>query len=217
MKRLFKLLTIVAGLALISMPAAAYEKGDWIIRGGAGVVDPESKAYADEELILTIDSGTSVVLSATYMFSPNWGFDILAAWPFSHDINASDPLDPGFSGEVKIGETKHLPPTFSFQYHFNPDGNFMPYAGLGLNYTMFMDEKLVGDVASLSIDDSFGVAAQLGADVKMGDRWILNFDLRYISIEADAKITDTEVPAQPLVIPVDINPLVYSVSVGFVF
>ena len=37
---------------------------------------------------------------------------------------------------VKIGETKHLPPTFSFQYHFLPDGQFQPYAGLGLNLSL---------------------------------------------------------------------------------
>ncbi|MBT8108144.1 MAG: outer membrane beta-barrel protein [Gammaproteobacteria bacterium] len=207
MCKLFKLLTVVAGLALISMPAAAYEKGDWIIRGGVGVVDPKSTSYQDETIIVKVDSGTSVVLSATYMFSPNWAFDILAAWPFTHDINVDDPTDAEFSGTVKLGETKHLPPTFSFQYHFMPDANFMPYAGLGLNYTTFFDEEITLDPeASLSLDDSFGLAVQLGADWKLNERWVLNADFRYIDIETEADGAK-----------IDISPLVYSLSFGYIF
>ncbi len=215
MIKLFRLLTIVAGLALISMPAAAYEKGDWIVRGGVGVVDPESTSYQDEDIIVKVDSGTSAVFSATYMFTPNWAFDILAAWPFSHDINVAI---PGLPGEAKLGETKHLPPTFSFQYHFNPTGKFMPYAGLGLNYTLFMDEKVTADPdLDLSIDASFGVAAQLGADVKLNDRWVVNFDLRYISIEPDATLIDTVDPANTGEVSIDINPIVYSLNFGYIF
>lgn len=205
MSKIFKLLTVVAALALISLPAAAYEKGDWIIRGGVGVVDPKSTSYQDEELIVKVDSGTSAVFSATYMFTPNWAFDILAAWPFSHDINVSDPAEPGI--ELKLGETKHLPPTFSIQYHFMPDSSFMPYAGLGLNYTTFFDEEVTLDPdLSLSLDDSFGVAAQLGADWKLSDRWVLNVDFRYIDIETEADGAK-----------IDISPIVYSLSFGYIF
>jgi outer membrane protein len=218
MSKFFKVLTVIAVLALVSMPAAAYEKGDWILRGGVGVVDPKSTSYSDEDIVIKVDSGTSAVFSATYMFSPNWGFDILAAWPFSHDINVQDAVDPGFSGSVKFGETKHLPPTFSVQYHFNPGGTFMPYAGLGLNYTTFMDEKITAvDNLALSLDDSFGVAAQLGADIKISDRWVVNADLRYIQIETDAKIRDVEVPAPSPALKIKIDPIVYSFSVGYIF
>jgi outer membrane protein len=218
MIRIIKLTVAVATIALAALPAHAYEKGDWVVRAGLGIVNPDSTAYADDTIIIEVDDGTSAVFSATYMMSPNWGFDILAAWPFSHDINVRDPLGIN-PGETKLAETKHLPPTFSVQYHFIPDGKFMPYAGLGLNYTMFFDEELAGNPAdlSLSLDDSFGIAAQIGADMKLNDRWVLNADLRYINIETDASIVDSTVTNQSPAIKVKINPMVYSISVGYIF
>ena len=133
MSRILKVLTVLAGLALVAMPAQAYEKGDWIIRGGVGMVSPDSGAIADTGGA-TIDDGVSAVISGTYMFNSNWGFEILAALPFSHDIGDE------FVGD--FAEVKHLPPTFSLVYQFAPDAGFRPYAGLGLNYTLFFDEEV---------------------------------------------------------------------------
>jgi outer membrane protein len=216
MTKLFKLLTIVLGLALVALPAQAYEKGDWVIRGGVGMVSPESTAYVDsvEDLSISVDDGTSAVISGTYMFTPNWGFDILASWPFSHDIKAGPAAGPT---SLKIGETKHLPPTFSFQYHFAPDAKFAPYAGLGLNYTLFFDEELDQTLfpdTDLSIDGSFGVAAQVGADIELSEGWALNLDIRYISIAPDATLSDA---IESDTIEIDINPMVYSLNLVFVF
>ncbi len=216
MTKFYKLLTILLGLAFIALPVQAYEKGDWIIRGGVGMVSPESTAYTDsvEDLRIVVDDGTSAVISGTYMFTPNWGFDILASWPFSHDIKAG-PADG--SGLIKIGETKHLPPTFSFQYQFAPDATFRPYAGLGLNYTLFFDEELDQTLfpdTSLSIDDSFGLAAQLGADFKLNESWMINLDIRYLSIAPDVTLSDAE---SSETIEIDINPMVFSLNLVFVF
>ena len=216
MTKLLKLLTIVFGLALVTLPAQAYEQGDWVIRGGIGMVSPESTAYTDsiEDLRISVDDGTSAVISGTYMFAPNWGFDILASWPFSHDIMAG-PVDG--SAELKIGETKHLPPTFSLQYHFAPDAKFAPYAGLGLNYTLFFDEELDQNLfpgTDLSIDGSFGVAAQIGADIELSEGWALNFDIRYISIAPDVTLSGA---GESDTIEIDINPMVYSLNLVFVF
>jgi outer membrane protein len=102
-----------------------------------------------------------------------------------------------------------------------PDANFMPYAGFGANYTMFSSEKITDpDILeevpgfSLSVDDTFGLAAQIGADWKLNEKWLLNFDIRYINIEPDVTVDDG---VDVSTIKIDINPWVYSVSVGFIF
>lgn len=217
MNKFSKIFFTLAGLALIAMPAQAYEKGEWVVRAGVGVVQPESTSYSDSvaDLRVSVDDGTALTLSATYMLTENWAFDILAASPFSHDIMAGAVSIPG---EVKLGETKHLPPTFSFQYHFLPDGKFQPYVGLGLNYTLFFDEEVNQTLfpgLSLSIDDTIGVAAQIGADLQLNDRWLLNFDVRYINIEPDVTLSDgvTSDPA----IGIDINPIVIQANIGYRF
>lgn len=218
MNRLTAVFAVATGLSMAVMPAQAYEKGDWIIRGGVGVVDPSSTAYESvpDDLKIIVDSGTAVTLTGVYMLSPNWGFEILASTPFSHDIKAAAISGPG---EIKIGETKHLPPTFSFQYHFMPDGKFQPYVGAGLNWTLFFDESIdetiFGTGASIKIDDSFGFAAQVGGDFLFGDRMTLNFDLRYIDISPDVTLTDPIEGSDT--IGIDIDPIVYSVNLGFRF
>ena len=189
-------------VVVLSSAANAYEKGDWLLRVGVGNVDPKSS----NGIVASVDSGTAVVFNGTYFFTPNVGFEILAATPFSHDIKLA-------SDGTKVGETKHLPPTFSLQYHFIPDGAFRPYVGAGLNYTLFFDEDTTGPLSasSLSLDDSVGFAAQLGADFDISEKMFLNFDLRWIDINTDAELDD--LPLEE----VEIDPLVYSLTLGWKF
>jgi outer membrane protein len=191
-----------ASVVVFGSAANAYEQGDWLVRVGVGNVDPKSS----NGLVASVDSGTAVVFNGTYFFTPNLGFEILAATPFSHDIKLA-------ADGTKVGETKHLPPTFSLQYHFDTAGAFRPYVGAGLNYTLFFDEDTTGPLAgsSLKLDDSVGLAAQLGADFDISDTMFLNFDLRWIDIN-----TDAELDGSPLE-EVEIDPLVYSLTLGWKF
>jgi len=207
------LLAAGALLALVASPALAYEAGTWVLRAGVGVVAPDSdNLVIDQDTIVDVDDGTSLTLTGTYMFSPNWAFDILASWPFSHDIKL---------GGTKIAETDHLPPTFSMQYHFLPDGTFQPYVGAGVNYTTFFSTDVTQDLTDLTgitdidLDDSFGLAVQLGADWTFGNRWLLNFDLRYIDIESDLTASDGVDSAELGTVKID--PWVYSINIGYSF
>ena len=138
-----------------------------------------------------------------YMYTDNIGFEILAALPFKHEItNDGD----------KIGETKHLPPTFSVQYYFNPQSKVRPFVGLGLNYTTFFSSKTVDSLGGdLDLDDSFGLAAQVGIDYDLDEKWFLTADVRYMNIETTA--TNNAAGSTD----VEINPTVVSVGVGYKF
>ena len=189
--------------ALLSAPVTfAYEPSDWIIQAGIGNVDPKS----DNGTIASVDDGTSLVISGEYMFSESLGFEILAALPFSHDIRLA-------ADGTKVGEASHLPPTFSLKYHFQTEGNFDPYVGAGLNYTLFFDEETTGPLAgsSLELDPSFGIAAQAGFDVQITDRMMLNLDVRWMNIETDAKLDGVFLET------VEIDPVVYGLTLGWQF
>ncbi|MEM1411169.1 MAG: OmpW family outer membrane protein, partial [Pseudomonadota bacterium] len=137
----------LAGVALLSASSGvmAKEAGDWLLKFGAMNVDPKS----NNGDVVSVDSDTSVTLSLSYMFTENWAIDVLAAYPFEHTLNLVD--------GTRIGETTHLPPTVSVQYHFLPNADFQPYLGLGINYTNFFDEELSGPLEGndLSLDDSW--------------------------------------------------------------
>ena len=224
------LIAAAAVLTVVASPVRAAEPGTWTLRAGVGMVSPQSNnlVFSDgtNTLQVNVDDGTAVTLSATYFFTENWAFDILGATPFSHHINATitDSVDPGFSGPVslQIAETKHLPPTFSMQYHFVPDGTFQPYVGLGLNWTTFFDSKMHPDLVAagiedIDLDDSFGVAAQVAADWYLNDRWLINFDVRWANIETDATLSSTALGGSVDIGTVKIDPWVYAINVGYHF
>lgn len=198
------LLVAISFVALVfSAVADAHEKGDWLVRVGAGLVDPNS----DNGDVVSVDSGTSLVFNGTYFFTPNVAVEVLAAAPFSHDVELE-----GGGGEV--ADVKHLPPTVSLQYHFDTAGKFNPYVGAGLNFTIFFDEDTKGALAGqdLDLDDSIGLAAQIGADFELSDTMFLNFDARWMDIDADA-----EVSPLGLAFDVEIDPIVYSLTLGWKF
>ncbi|MDT8450597.1 MAG: OmpW family outer membrane protein [Wenzhouxiangellaceae bacterium] len=233
-------------VSLTTIPALAQEKGDWLFRIGGGYVatDTDSDDLKFEGMPLNnfkadVDDGASLIFNLTYFLSPNWGVELLAAAPFKHDIDGEGEL----SMLGKLGRTYQLPPTLSLQYHFRPDRLLRPYVGVGLNYTLFFDDKVnqgthqgivdtanaalgtnfSGGRSSLDIDESFGPSFQVGMDMSITERWFTNLDVRYILIDADADIrTTTFDPAGTETVfrsnlDMEIDPWVVSWAVGFRF
>ncbi|MBL8269729.1 OmpW/AlkL family protein [Steroidobacter sp.] len=190
---------VLISLAVAAVPAAqAQDAGEWIWRTGVHTVQPKS----DNHAVVNVDSAAMLTFSGTYMFAPNWGAEVLAALPFSHDIN--------LNGGGKVAETKHLPPTVSLQYHFNPNGSVRPYVGVGLNYTLFFNEDTTGALrgSKLELESSFGPAAQLGLDVALNSDWFVNADVRWFDIDTKAKLNGAKLGT------VEIDPYAFGVSIG---
>lgn len=193
----------ILALALLgaSSAALAHEKGDWLLRVGGGSVDPKS----NNGDVVDVDNGTSATISLGYMITEHWAVDVLAAWPFKHNINLKD--------GTRVASTKQLPPTVLMQYHFLPNADFQPYIGLGVNFTTFFDTDTTGPLAgtSLKLKDSWGLAGQVGLDWMWGDKWFFNLDAKYIDIETDAILDGVFLEK------VEIDPMVYTASVGYRF
>ena len=192
--------TMALSLGIANM-AIAFEPGDWLIRAGVTNVDPKSNNHD----VVSVDDGTSATITFTYMMTDIWGLEVLAAYPFEHDIELLD--------GTEVGSTKHLPPTVSIQYHFRPTESFQPYIGVGINYTDFFSEKTTGPLegTNLKLGASWGLAGQLGFDVLISENWFLNMDLRYINIESDAKLNGASLGT------VKIDPWIYGAHIGVRF
>tara|TARA_B100000315_G_C14593761_1_gene597467 strand:+ start:2386 stop:2982 length:597 start_codon:yes stop_codon:yes gene_type:complete len=198
-------------MAMAASQAVA-EKGDWIARVGLANVNPDSSS---DILDLDVDDNSQVGLTFTYMLSDNLGVELLAATPFEHDISSK-------ALGVKVGSAKHLPPTLNLQYYFlGSDAQFRPYAGIGVNYTVFWDEDTAGAFeavagnSSLSLDASWGLSLQLGADYRVNDSWLINGSVWNLDISSDATANTTNLGRVD--IDVDIDPWVYALTIGYTF
>jgi len=210
----------------MAVPASAHEAGDWLVRFGGSNIDPKS---SNGDLDLTpvglgvadvdVDSQIGVTFNIAYMYTANWGVELLAALPYEHDIKVEGL--PGTAATVT-----HLPPTLSIQYHFLPDAAFQPYVGAGVNLTWFMDDSkeeglraaddLLGVTTGIDVDStSVGLAAQVGFDYIINDTWFVNFDVRWIDINTDATLIVDG--ADFATADVEIDPIVYGIHVGYRF
>ncbi|MFO7705460.1 MAG: OmpW family outer membrane protein, partial [Halopseudomonas sp.] len=131
--RLSASLLLAPLLLSAAFAAQAHEAGDIIVRAGAITVDPredsgtirlDGTSLAGTKA--TLDSDTQLGLNLLYMLSPQFGVELLAATPFSHNL--------GVKGlgtlDGKLGEIKHLPPTLSaVWYPVTGESVFQPYFG----------------------------------------------------------------------------------------
>jgi len=198
--------------------------GRIILRAGIASVQPDESSSVlklDGTALagtgVGVDHSEALGLTGTYMLSSKIGIGLLAATPFDHDLKAN-----GLAGGVDAGSSKQLPPTLTLQYFPNDSAAaFQPYVGIGVNYTVFFSEDVDSDLEAilgkgdLKIDDSFGLAAQVGFDYAVDEHWLLNASIWYIDIDTDAEFkfdSGSRVKAD-----VDIDPWVYMLGVGYKF
>ncbi len=198
-----KLLPLLAvSLAAVAAPAMAQSAGDWTLGVGVHQVDPKSDngKLANGTLPLTIDSDAKPSITFEYFVKDNLGIEVLGALPFKHEI--------AVKGVGKVGQTKHLPPTVTLQYHFNSAGKVSPLLGVGLNYTTFFSEDTTGPLAGsrLKLDDSFGLAVHAGLDFKVAGKGSLRVDVRWADIDTEVKVDGAKLGTA------NIDPLVYGAS-----
>ncbi|HBK90829.1 MAG TPA: hypothetical protein DDZ68_04060 [Parvularcula sp.] len=214
-KNTLALAAFAAGLA----GTASAEQGDWLVRLRGIIVAPTENSSDVQPGFpggqVGVDNAYVPELDFTYFFTRNIAAElILATSP--HDIVGEGTL----SGLGEVADVMVLPPTLTLQYHFNPGGKLRPYAGVGVNWSIFYSEDassaLVGAVGPTSVDleNSVGVAYQVGVDFALSERWFLNADVKYIQIDTTATLNSGGTINR---VDVDLDPIVAGVGVGFRF
>ena len=230
MKKIVAIPTLALGV--MSAGVQAHEAGEWIVRVGATMVEPREDSgpvtlngtpllLGGKGSQLGVDASTQLGLTVNYMLSKTWSVELLAATPFRHDA-----MGTGALAGLKIADAKQLPPTLSLIYHFPEIGKWQNYVGVGLNHTFFFSEEITGAAAatlgtlgltggSLSMDSSTGASLQWGVDYHLDNDWLVNASVRWIDIDTTADIAFSN--GSRLTADVEIDPLVYTLAVGFSF
>ncbi|GAB1269509.1 outer membrane beta-barrel protein [Aurantivibrio infirmus] len=223
--------TSVAALSLIisisSANVVAHEKGDLIVRAGIAKADPDSSSNnlfvqqigSIPNTNVTVDANTQLGLTLTYMLTNHLGLELLASSPFKHTATLQGGSALALPNSLDVADVKHLPPTLSLQYFPLASANrFQPYIGVGINYTIFFSEELNSQTeaalgsGSVKLDNSLGLAFEIGADFQLSDSLSLNMSVWKADIDTTAKI-DLDVGLN-LEADIDIDPMVYMIGLG---
>lgn len=185
-------LALITAMGSAAPSLAGIQQGDFLVRAGIAYVSPTGESDEITGIAagakVEADSATSLGLNFTYMATDNIGVELLAAWPFSHDIKATGSI----SSLGKVAETDQLPPTVTLQWHFTPQSNIRPFVGAGVNYTTFFNTKTKGALTDvgLNLDSSWGFAAEAGVDIDVTNDWFVSGQVYYMEIDSEATIGD---------------------------
>lgn len=177
----------------------------WLIRGRViGMIPDENDgklggASAD----LKVDDAVMPELDFSYFVTDYLALELILA-ATRHDVT--------LGGTGKITTLWVLPPTLTLQYHHKM-GPWKPYAGVGINYTTILSSDATSAIGnSDKWNDEWGFALQAGLDYAINDRWSVNFDIKKIWLNLDARVGAARTPAS-----VDLDPWVIGAGIGYRF
>lgn len=199
-----KKIAALAVLAACSSLATAATEGPLMVRVRA--VHLDSANGDNTGLGLSVNNKTLPEVDFSYFLTHNVAAELILTVPQKHTL---------YSNGVEIGSLKHLPPTLTLQYHFAPDATFRPYVGLGVNYTNFSSVKFAPAIVTALGPNvkrsSWGLAAQVGADIEISKGTYLNIDLKKVQIDTDVSSKGNKVGT------FKVDPLLLGVGVGWRF
>ncbi len=211
-----KLKTALLSIALMAINlqvVQAKENYDWLVRGRAVYVKSDTKGTVNNlGGNVAIGSDQIPELDITKFFTPNFAAELVLGTS-RHDVS----LHGSALGEsASLGSVKLLPPTLVAQYHFNPKGTFRPYAGAGLNYTIFYGAKSPSEtVTKVKYQNHLGYAFQAGFDYMIDERFSINFDVKKIFLKTHVIATDAANNNYGANVRVD--PWLFGVGLGYRF
>lgn len=167
---------------------------DWENGQAGGLPQSAGKITASNQWLPEVDF--------TYFFTKNIATELVLTWPQNVKLN----LDGSHIGTVKA-----LPPSLTLQYHFTDLGQFKPYVGLGVNYTMFSQRTNILGGAGEVDSSSVGLVAQAGVDYMIDKHWGLNFDVKWAQMSTGVKVNGSNVGK------VNLNPLMFGAGVTYRF
>ncbi|HKJ95663.1 MAG TPA: OmpW family outer membrane protein, partial [Gammaproteobacteria bacterium] len=103
--------------------------------------------------------------------------------------------------------------TLGVQYHFATGGTWHPYVGVGVTYMHFFDEHDRVNGIEADVKDATGASGQVGMDVRLEGKWLLNADVRYVDLDTTARLRgmfDQNVD-------MTVDPWLVSVGLGYLF
>ncbi|WP_425090637.1 OmpW/AlkL family protein [Tropicimonas sp. S265A] len=181
-----RLALCTATCVLLTAPVHAQSAGEWYGGLGVSAVVPSTGEVTFGPVAVELDFDAGLALTLEYMLTDRIG------------------IEGYLSGSDLLGDVDWLPPVLGLTYHFDSVGSLRPFVGAGINYAYISTAG--APFGLVDIDDNFGIALQLGADLALSDRNFLRFSARYVEMDFDVDLIDTGIGTA------EIDPVILSVS-----
>jgi outer membrane protein len=116
------------------------------------------------------------------------------------------------------GNLEIMPVTAVLQFHLAPDGFIDPYIGAGAAYMIydFSESEGVNGLDQIDFDDDVGLAVNAGVGIRLGNRFGINLDAKYVPIESSATaVVVTGGPESET--KIDVSPIILSAGLSLRF
>jgi outer membrane protein len=197
--------------AILLSIAAVQAASPWSARFRATYLETADKSSAFSALGINFAENAVKVndkiipeLDVDYAFNDTWSAELVLTIPQTQDVT--------LAGVGKLGSFKHLPPTLLGKYRANAGGAIRPYFGAGVNFTLIWGSDLSVAGVPLGLENySIGLAGQAGVDVKVDERWSMNFDVKRVALRSDVSAGPTKLTEARL------DPWLFAVGASYAF
>jgi outer membrane protein len=185
---------------MLSLFGAQAQASNFMVRMRALSVTPDVSGSPSAINGAVDITNTSVPeIDFTYFVNDSFAFELILATT-THKVSVHNSA----LNNVDLGDVSLLPPTLLAQYH-HTFGDFKPYVGAGINYTIFYGAN-PGFAKKVDYSNEFGYALQLGTDYKIAENTYINLDIKKIFLSTDVKV-DTYAHGS-VTADVDVDPLI---------
>ncbi|WP_294646547.1 OmpW family outer membrane protein [uncultured Aureimonas sp.] len=205
--------------ASVGEPVAATPAGSdpsrFFVRTGVASIMPSEGAVMKvggavvPGATISIDDHLTGLVEVGYRLNPNMSLAFTGGFPPDIDINGAGTAAP-FG---RVGGILYGPTALTLQYQVREWGWFQPYVGLGPMFMFVFDNK-DGAMSGLDVDPAVGIAAQVGVDMMVNDRFGVFLDVKKARLRTSAK---GSLGGAPVEADVKLDPLVLSGGITFRF
>lgn len=194
---------VLLGLLLSASSVAIAEDNPWMVRARAVELNwANSQSNGLAATNVQAENATIPEVDVSYFFTKNIAAELVLTYPQNVNIDI---------GGVQHGTVQALPPSLVLQYHFTDFGQWQPYVGAGVNYTIFSKrDNILGGAVSVD-QSSTGLVAQVGFDYMFDKNWGVNADIKYVQIKTDVHVGTTNIGT------LNLNPLTPSIGATYHF
>lgn len=206
---------------MAAQPAFA-EAGDILLKGRAIYVMPKNSLVDIPAGLgngpLSVKDTVGAEFSATYLWSDQIGVEF-ALGGGQTDFPTAD--SAAARGELMSASV--VMPSIVMQFHPMPKAAIRPYIGLGVNYTLFYDEKPGAVLLNNSLDSKndlavqaegkFGIVGQVGVDIPINEKIFVNIEVKYIKSNTTLSVKNSKYNF----IDADLDPIIFGIGLGFRF